>query len=357
MKFPIPRNLRARLITARAVLLYLLFWVGMVLASFFIHQADQERDKERAAAIDSSFISANTTSSTQLLVFLLIKTIDPISASAKVGMTLFPSEDLVRRFEAGGRIVGSTGAVGEGVKQVVIDNPDELALMAILNRPVMARGMAVMARGFRKNFPAGSRLPNEDTFTVPFTKSSVRGYPYDSHSGNLDVSAFLFPDPATNSTSTPLQIQVVIENGARGFKFAPGSPSTPPGKARGPFFVEATFRLQRSLITIGFSIFIIGMLWILSIVIGFLALQVTTKERPAVAAMLGPPISLLFALPSLRNVQPQAPPVGSTSDVLGFFWNMVIVALSAVAIIYAFIDGWTPPPPPTKEAEPLIKAS
>ncbi|KAI9221114.1 hypothetical protein BC828DRAFT_90795 [Blastocladiella britannica] len=155
--------------------------------------------------------------------------------------------------------------------------------------------------------------------------------------------------PPVNST-TPLPMLVTLDTNVSGMRFVSGTPFTGTGQSKGPLFVEVNFGLQRSKITIGFSLFILGINWILSLVVGFLALQVLVNKRPVAAAVLGPPISLMFALPSLRNVQPQAPPIGSTNDVLGFFWNMVIVSLSAIAIIFAFVNRWSPP---AKEA-PVI---
>jgi len=44
------------------------------------------------------------------------------------------------------------------------------------------------------------------------------------------------------------------------------------------------------------------------------------------------PVALIFALPALRNVQPGVPQVGAYCDVVGFFWNVGLVAMAAVAI-------------------------
>jgi len=56
------------------------------------------------------------------------------------------------------------------------------------------------------------------------------------------------------------------------------------------------------------------------------------KARIVSAPLLALPFILIFALPTLRNVQPGAPPVGSYSDVIGFFWNVGLAAMAAVGI-------------------------
>jgi hypothetical protein len=55
-------------------------------------------------------------------------------------------------------------------------------------------------------------------------------------------------------------------------------------------------------------------------------------------------IGLLFALPSLRNVQPDVPIIGSAIDVLGFFWNMSMIAFAVMAFCAAFVGFHKPPP-------------
>ncbi len=46
--------------------------------------------------------------------------------------------------------------------------------------------------------------------------------------------------------------------------------------------------------------------------------------------------TMLFALPAVRNLQPGAPPIGCVSDVAGFFFNMGIVALASVILIWRY---------------------
>jgi hypothetical protein len=51
------------------------------------------------------------------------------------------------------------------------------------------------------------------------------------------------------------------------------------------------------------------------------------RPREPVPPTIGFSIGLLFALPAMRNTQPEVPPIGVAVDVLGFFWNMSITAL------------------------------
>ncbi|KAI9145140.1 hypothetical protein BKA69DRAFT_665394 [Paraphysoderma sedebokerense] len=125
----------------------------------------------------------------------------------------------------------------------------------------------------------------------------------------------------------------------------PGPPFVEPGTLA---YHEFEFDLKRSQLTQFFAIFVVILNWLLSLIMGFFAVQVLLKNRKVEPGALVPPCALLFALPSLRNVQPSAPPVGATTDILGFFWNMAIVAVSAMVVILSFILRWKAENHPTE---------
>lgn len=61
--------------------------------------------------------------------------------------------------------------------------------------------------------------------------------------------------------------------------------------------------------------------------------QVGTDEAGLMAA-------LLFALPGVRQVQPDVPPIGVSIDALSFFWNMMLVAIALVLMLSAQIGDY-----------------
>ncbi|CAO3614526.1 unnamed protein product [Cunninghamella blakesleeana] len=95
--------------------------------------------------------------------------------------------------------------------------------------------------------------------------------------------------------------------------------------------------VTRNVATKGFSLFVITISWVLTLCQLFISCQAVLRNRPTIT-LLSVPAALLFALPNLRNVQPGVPPVGIYLDFAGFFWNMVIVALSLItsSILYIF---------------------
>lgn len=68
-----------------------------------------------------------------------------------------------------------------------------------------------------------------------------------------------------------------------------------------------------------------------------LACSVWMRGRRVEPPTIGFVIGMLFALPSIRNIQPSIPGIGITADVVGFLWNMFIVALSGVLLLLNYI--------------------
>jgi hypothetical protein len=68
-----------------------------------------------------------------------------------------------------------------------------------------------------------------------------------------------------------------------------------------------------------------------------MALKATTAGEKTDLLPLSVSISLIFGLPALRNIQPGVPPVGALVDYITFIWAELIVAASAVIIVWAWL--------------------
>lgn len=51
---------------------------------------------------------------------------------------------------------------------------------------------------------------------------------------------------------------------------------------------------------------------------------------------MGVVCTMLFALPAVRETMPGNPIIGCTSDLIGFFWNMGLIAISAILLLWRF---------------------
>jgi len=102
--------------------------------------------------------------------------------------------------------------------------------------------------------------------------------------------------------------------------------------------LEVEFIAKRSATTIGFSIFITILMWILSLAAMLITVQVVVRGREVIPPLIAVMVALLFALPSVRNTQPNVPPIGTRLDVLGLFFNMSIVAICVIVMMLKWVN-------------------
>lgn len=75
-------------------------------------------------------------------------------------------------------------------------------------------------------------------------------------------------------------------------------------------------------------------MWCLSGGIFIAAMSVWFRERKVEPPLIAISTALLFALPNVRNSQPGIPSVaGTTSDMVGFFFNLLLVAIRCVCFL------------------------
>ncbi|ORY04923.1 hypothetical protein K493DRAFT_311177, partial [Basidiobolus meristosporus CBS 931.73] len=103
--------------------------------------------------------------------------------------------------------------------------------------------------------------------------------------------------------------------------------------------------MTRSATTKGFSICVVILMWALSLGLGTVAFQIVFLRREIQPPVIALGVSMLFSLPALRNTQPGVPGIGCATDIIGFFWNMLLVAISSIGIIWTYSITWTRPLP------------
>ena len=117
------------------------------------------------------------------------------------------------------------------------------------------------------------------------------------------------------------------------------------------------FKALRSKTTIWFSVFVVAIMWILTIIMFILSLKFLFNRTIEVYADL---VSLygvvLFSLPSIRSAQPNIPSIGITIDIIGFVWNMFGVSVGFIIVLLVMLgrnkkkeaEGTTIQPPVEK---------
>ncbi|PHZ10404.1 uncharacterized protein RHIMIDRAFT_245502 [Rhizopus microsporus ATCC 52813] len=172
--------------------------------------------------------------------------------------------------------------------------------------------------------------------TFSYEDGNQIDYPLDIYSGNLEIFAFY-----KNDTTKSIPITFHLDASITSFHFMPSIKHNPVVEDDGndvPFISTG-----RSTTTLVFSIFICILMWLLSLVMGLFGYQVVFRKRKADAhaCMIG--ITTLFALPAVRSAQPGIPEVGTVSDILGFYWNMAIIACSSIAVTMCWVIRWDNP--------------
>jgi len=97
-----------------------------------------------------------------------------------------------------------------------------------------------------------------------------------------------------------------------------------------------TADIHRAASTKVFSLLVISIMWFVTIAVVLITFQVVVRGREVTAPLIGSFVALLFALPAVRNVQPNVPPIGTLGDIVGLFFNMLIVSACAVILMLLF---------------------
>ncbi|KAI8848892.1 hypothetical protein BC829DRAFT_443500 [Chytridium lagenaria] len=200
------------------------------------------------------------------------------------------------------------------------------------------------------NFSAGVPMASHD-FVDAFVSGDINNYPFDKYvASELYAEGEFFNRTAnrTNSISlalfftTPVLTWTVRPDAVKDI-----SPEVLNGQ-----IVQLDFNVARSATTIFFSGLIMVIMWVLSLLAFTLASTLWMKNRKVEPPTIAFSIALMFALPGIRNIQPGSPPIGCTSDVVSFFWAMVLAAVTASLLMVNYILKWNFEAPPAAPAAP-----
>ena len=216
------------------------------------------------------------------------------------------------------------------------------------------------------DFAKGKRM-NPIEVTVSMFDGEVMDYPFDSHRGLLEMyfapgkeekksaeaakpaaAPTPAPTPAAESDEEKkpekkaetaekdeddeVPIGVDFEGSLPGFKIGAAK-----SKESTNDYVGIDISVARASTTKFFSLFVMVMMWSLTIAVLLLTLSVVLRGRKVEVSMFSFTAALLFAFSTVRNAQPGTPPVGTYSDFISFFWAEVIIALCLVALVFTWV--------------------
>jgi len=221
------------------------------------------------------------------------------------------------------------------------------------------------------DFPKGKRM-NPMEVVVNMFDGVVTDYPFDKHSAFLEMyfmpgkeaakekTAEAAPKPAEpKPTPTPeapaagdeqkkdeeakkaeaakpdeddIPIGVDFVGSIPGFKIDAAK-----SKESTSDYVGIDMTISRASTTKFFSLFVMTMMWGLTVAVLFMTLSVVLRGRKVELAMFSFTAALLFAFATVRNAQPGTPPIGTYGDFISFFWAEVIIALCLITLVFTWL--------------------
>ena len=137
--------------------------------------------------------------------------------------------------------------------------------------------------------------------------------------------------PTALLQNEPVAVSISLSASVPGIRFegnvSRGSSQEPTG---------IVLHLTRATNVIALSFFVMLMMTALSMSLLAMAIRARTAEKTDLLP-LSVSITLIFGLPALRNIQPGIPPVGALVDYVTFIWAELIVAASAVIIMWTWL--------------------
>jgi hypothetical protein len=157
-----------------------------------------------------------------------------------------------------------------------------------------------------------------------FATGVLDHYPFESYTTNLIQVLGYYQSPRS-STPSRLPIQMFLVGAIQGYKIDVLESLDVSDNSDGTL-LNLQLQVKRSFTTRLFSMFVVILMWVLSLLTVSMALTPWMIKRKVDIPTITFGMGLLFALPAVRNAQPGVPAIGATVDVVSFFWAMIITA-------------------------------
>lgn len=209
-------------------------------------------------------------------------------------------------------------------------------------------------------FEKGKRM-NPTEAVLNMYDGDISDYPFDAHKADLVFYFTAKPDkPAEKPKTTEEKPKTTEENPTTETKtekpveeelteveipftldFAPAlagyNITSAKSKDSDDTFMDMELTITRGSMAKFFSVFVMILMWAITIVVASLAFSVVFRDRKPEIAMFSFIATLLFAFVTLRNGLPFAPPIGINFDYLSFFLAEIILAVCLVSIVATWI--------------------
>jgi len=190
--------------------------------------------------------------------------------------------------------------------------------------------------------------------TLELTNGDLYKYPFDEYITEVPFAGYVGASKdlvkyITNATDVPppeFQYAIIARGNLHNWKFYLKWDKH--DRLQGINILK--IRIKRSRTVRFFSIFIVSLMWLVSIGGFLIALQVIVRDHKMIPWNISVFSALLFAMPRLRNVQPNIPPIGTLADTIGLFFNMALISLCQISMMIRWMLQ-IPGPSDVKEEE------
>jgi len=182
-----------------------------------------------------------------------------------------------------------------------------------------------------------NRIPDAVTGSLSIAKGRVSDYPFDVHSSDFYL---FFTNPKDEKEEIPMTVGFygAISGYNIDVDYIPKAEFESSDS-----YIGLRVTVSRSVITKSFSIFLMVAMWLIGLVIFTMTMIVVWQPRPIEFGMFTLIAGMLFALPAVRNLQPNVPPLGGLSDFLSFFWAESLVAISMPILFFTWLTRYKKP--------------
>jgi len=174
-----------------------------------------------------------------------------------------------------------------------------------------------------------------EALAVLFT-GNTRLYPFDTYTGQIIIHAHTGED--SKSCNQPLAINPVVLGSTLGFVVSaqvfPGvndDNSPDYSSARVMFTVRRVRQHQL------FSCLIFLVMWAMSGILFYITAWTWKGGKRVELGIIAMNTALLYAIPRVRDSQPNVPKLGIIQDLCGYCWNVALVAISLLSLMINFI--------------------
>jgi hypothetical protein len=238
--------------------------------------------------------------------------------------------------------------------------------------PLQARTVVVGPPGFGKLYSPFDQAAEGDIHVKLQEVNPYQNYPFDSYTAQAIASVYFYANGTscpkggypvyldekegyqcftetsfyaatpvnTSDNSYPMPVMISLKSNVVGFTVSFQIVSATTNIQNATSFI-IYMDISRSSFTQGLSMFIVVVMWGISLGIAVMTLDATyfRHTKPISLGNAGLCATMLFALPSLRSVQPGIPPTAlyASIDIFSFFMNMALIASSLVLLLVKII--------------------